>query len=95
MQRTKYCGLFGEEDVGKQVTAMGWVQTRRDMGGVIFLDLRAREGILQVVCNAAGACRRRCSPRQSTCAARASFRSAEKCISGRKRHITPSCPREP
>ena len=27
MQRTKYCGLFGEEDVGKQVTAMGWVQT--------------------------------------------------------------------
>lgn len=53
MQRTKYCGLFGEEDVGKQVTAMGWVQTRRDMGGVIFLDLRDREGILQVVCNAA------------------------------------------
>jgi len=53
MRRTNYCGAFGEGDVGKTVTAMGWVQTKRDMGGVIFVDLRDREGTLQVVCNAA------------------------------------------
>ncbi len=51
MKRTAYCGAFRESDVSKTVTAMGWVQTRRDMGGVIFLDLRDREGVLQVVCN--------------------------------------------
>lgn len=49
MKRTKYCGAFCEADVGAEVTAMGWVQTKRDMGGVIFLDLRDREGTLQVV----------------------------------------------
>lgn len=49
MKRTKYCGAFCEADVGMEVTAMGWVQTKRDMGGVIFLDLRDREGTLQVV----------------------------------------------
>lgn len=49
MKRTKYCGAFCETDVGAEVTAMGWVQTKRDMGGVIFLDLRDREGTLQVV----------------------------------------------
>ena len=91
MQRTKYCGLFGEEDVGKQVTAMGWVQTRRDMGGVIFLDLRDREGFCRWSAMRRS-CRRRCSPRQSICAARASFRSAEKCISERKRHTTLKLP---
>ncbi|HIW74050.1 MAG TPA: aspartate--tRNA ligase [Firmicutes bacterium] len=51
MKRDGYCGQFREEDVGKRITAMGWVQSRRDMGGVIFLDLRDREGTLQVVCN--------------------------------------------
>nr|WP_122012684.1 aspartate--tRNA ligase [Maliibacterium massiliense] len=54
MKRTKYCGAFTQEDVGTLATAMGWVQTKRDMGGVIFLDVRDREGTLQVVCNAAG-----------------------------------------
>ena len=49
MKRTKYCGAFEEADVGMEATAMGWVQSRRDMGGVIFLDLRDREGTLQVV----------------------------------------------
>lgn len=53
MKRTKYCGCFTKEDVGHSVTAMGWVATKRDMGGVIFLDLRDREGMLQVVCDAA------------------------------------------
>lgn len=49
MKRTKYCGAFCEADVGMEATVMGWVQTKRDMGGVIFLDLRDREGTLQVV----------------------------------------------
>lgn len=52
MKRTDYCGAFRERDIGRPVTAMGWVQTKRDMGGVIFIDLRDREGILQVVFNA-------------------------------------------
>ncbi len=52
MKRTEYCGAFSEKDIGRSVTAMGWVQTKRDMGGVIFIDLRDREGILQVVFNA-------------------------------------------
>ena len=49
MMRTDYCGALREKDVGRCVTAAGWVQTKRDMGGVIFLDLKDREGTLQVV----------------------------------------------
>ncbi len=52
MKRSIYCGAVREADIGSEHTACGWVQTKRDMGGVIFLDLRDREGILQVVCNA-------------------------------------------
>ena len=53
MQRTCYCGEMRETHIGQRVTVMGWVQRIRDMGGVIFIDMRDREGELQVVFDAA------------------------------------------
>ena len=50
-KRTDYCTHFTTEDVGREVTLMGWVQTRRDLGALIFVDLRDRTGIMQVVFN--------------------------------------------
>jgi aspartyl-tRNA synthetase len=47
--RSHYCGLVNEKLVGQEVTICGWVHRRRDHGGVIFLDMRDREGIAQVV----------------------------------------------
>ena len=47
--RTHYCGLVGTADLGKTVTLYGWAHRRRDHGGVIFIDLRDREGLVQVV----------------------------------------------
>jgi aspartyl-tRNA synthetase len=49
LTRTHYCGALGEGEVGRTVTLMGWAATRRDLGGVIFIDLRDREGLCQVV----------------------------------------------
>ena len=51
-KRTIYCGELSEALVGTTQTACGWVQTKRDMGGVIFIDLRDREGELQAVFDA-------------------------------------------
>jgi len=49
--RSEYCGLVDRKDLGQSVTVHGWVHRRRDHGGVIFIDLRDREGLLQIVCD--------------------------------------------
>ena len=49
--RTTYCGLVSETLAGQTVTLMGWAHRRRDHGGVIFIELRDREGLVQVVCD--------------------------------------------
>ena len=49
--RTEYCGLTDTRFLGQRVTLFGWAHRRRDNGGVIFIDLRDREGLVQVVCD--------------------------------------------
>jgi len=51
LKRTDYCGDLRKKDVGREVTLLGWVQRRRDLGGLIFVELRDRQGIVQVVFN--------------------------------------------
>ena len=48
LKRTKYCGEFSENDIGAEVVAAGWVQKQRDLGNLIFIDLRDRTGIVQL-----------------------------------------------
>ena len=47
--RSHYCGQIDRSLIGEQIAVCGWVHRRRDHGGVIFIDLRDREGLLQVV----------------------------------------------
>ena len=51
MKRTHYCGDVRREDIGVGAVCMGWVLNKRDMGGVLFIDLKDRQGVLQVVCS--------------------------------------------
>ncbi|HEY0338496.1 MAG TPA: aspartate--tRNA ligase [Burkholderiales bacterium] len=49
--RSQYCGLVSRSHLGQTVTLYGWVHRRRDHGGVIFIDMRDREGLVQIVCD--------------------------------------------
>ncbi len=49
MKRTTYAGLVDDKLIGQEVVLKGWVQKRRDLGGLIFIELRDREGIVQLV----------------------------------------------
>jgi len=51
LKRTDYCGDLRRKDVDREVTLLGWVQRRRDLGGLIFVELRDRQGIVQAVFN--------------------------------------------
>ena len=48
-KRSGMCGTFSQEDIGKSVTLMGWVNSRRNLGGLIFVWLRDRSGVIQLV----------------------------------------------
>ena len=70
-KRTKYCGEFSSSDIGKTVCVMGWVQRQRDLGSLIFIDLRDRSGIIHLWKSMCASIRiRRHGKRNCTCARR-------------------------
>ena len=62
-KRTHYCGTVSEQDIGKTVSVMGWVQRQRDLGALIFIDLRDRTGLLQLAFDDTTAYRARRGPK--------------------------------
>lgn len=56
MQRSNYCGLITDQYLGQNVTVKGWVHRRRDLGGLVFFDLRDREGLVQIVAEPESSC---------------------------------------
>jgi aspartyl-tRNA synthetase len=56
MQRTNYCGLIDSQYIDQIVVVQGWVNRRRDLGGLIFIDLRDREGLIQIVIEPNSSC---------------------------------------
>ena len=89
MRRTHHCNALSARDMGKEVTLMGWVLRRRDHGGVIFIDLRDREGITQVVFNPE--INRISTPRRTPSAANSSWASADGSSLVQTEWSTPSC----
>src|SRR3989304_5629815 len=49
--RTHHCGALTRAEIGSQVRLGGWIHRRRDLGGIVFLDLRDRDGLVQLACN--------------------------------------------
>ena len=86
--RTHYCGLVSEALLGQTVTLCGWVHRRRDHGGVIFIDLRDREGLVQVVCDPDRADDVQRPPR--ACATSSACRSPAWCARARQAPPTPT-----
>jgi aspartyl-tRNA synthetase len=56
MQRTNYCGLIDDTYIGQTITIKGWVHKRRDLGGLVFFDLRDREGLIQCIAEPESSC---------------------------------------
>jgi aspartyl-tRNA synthetase len=79
--RTHYCGQVDAQLIGQEVTLCGWAHRRRDHGGVIFVDLRDREGLAQVVCDPD---RPDVQDRRSRCATSSACALRAKSVPGRR-----------